>query len=73
MSFCQLKRLKALEREKDSMWIGLQVLDQARYWYQHRLKQISQRRARSATENQDTVFILFVLGMFCDSGFMTGG
>ncbi|KAJ8392209.1 hypothetical protein AAFF_G00077770 [Aldrovandia affinis] len=35
--FLWLKRLKDLEREKDYLWAGLQVLEQARLWYQVQL------------------------------------
>ncbi|XP_062862738.1 suppressor APC domain-containing protein 1 [Trichomycterus rosablanca] len=51
--FYWLKRLRALEREKDCLCTGLQVLDQARYWYQHQLEQISHRHARSGTGDQE--------------------
>ncbi|KAG7455803.1 hypothetical protein MATL_G00244890 [Megalops atlanticus] len=37
--FLWLKRLKDLEKEKDCLWAGLQVLEQARLWYQHRLEE----------------------------------
>ncbi|MCJ8743295.1 hypothetical protein PDJAM_G00092240 [Pangasius djambal] len=50
--FHWLKKLRALEREKDSLWIGLQVLEQARFWYQHQLEQVSQRHARIGTREQ---------------------
>ncbi|KAM3859068.1 suppressor APC domain-containing protein 1 [Diretmus argenteus] len=33
-----VKRLKDLEREKDSLQCGLEVLDQARLWYHQRLE-----------------------------------
>ncbi|KAJ8381994.1 hypothetical protein SKAU_G00027720 [Synaphobranchus kaupii] len=35
--FLWLKRLKDLEREKDCLWAGLQVLEHARLWYEGRL------------------------------------
>ncbi|XP_036374421.1 suppressor APC domain-containing protein 1 [Megalops cyprinoides] len=37
--FLWLKRLKDLEKEKDCLWAGLQVLEQARLWYQCRLEE----------------------------------
>ncbi|KAG7320312.1 hypothetical protein KOW79_016165 [Hemibagrus wyckioides] len=51
--FHWLKKLRALEREKDSLWIGLQVLERTRFWYQHQLDQISQRNARVGTRELD--------------------
>ncbi|KAF7694024.1 suppressor APC domain-containing protein 1 [Silurus meridionalis] len=51
--FHWLKKLHALEREKDSLWIGLQVLEQARFCYQHQLDQVSQRSVRIGTKEHD--------------------
>ncbi|XP_017549378.1 suppressor APC domain-containing protein 1 [Pygocentrus nattereri] len=51
--FHWLKQLKALEREKDSLWMGLQVLEQTRLWYQHQLENISERHARPGTRDQE--------------------
>ncbi|KAK3517491.1 hypothetical protein QTP70_012570 [Hemibagrus guttatus] len=51
--FHWLKELRALEREKDSLWIGLQVLERTRFWYQQKLDQISQRNARVSTREHD--------------------
>lgn len=48
-----MKKLRDLEREKDSLWIGLQVLEQARFWYQHQLDHVSQRHARIGTRKHD--------------------
>ncbi|XP_041714015.1 suppressor APC domain-containing protein 1 isoform X2 [Coregonus clupeaformis] len=44
-----IKRLKDLEREKDSLWAGLQVLEQARLWYRHRLEDNRARQANVGT------------------------
>ncbi|XP_019898222.1 suppressor APC domain-containing protein 1 isoform X2 [Esox lucius] len=44
-----IKRLKDLEREKDCLWAGLHVLEQARLWYQHRLKNNKARQADIGT------------------------
>ncbi|CAB1333731.1 unnamed protein product [Coregonus sp. 'balchen'] len=44
-----IKRLKDLEREKDSLWAGLQVLEQARLWYRHRLEDNRARQANGAS------------------------
>ncbi|XP_066523007.1 suppressor APC domain-containing protein 1 [Hoplias malabaricus] len=51
--FHWLKRLRALEREKDSLWMSLQVLDQTRLWYEHQLENISIRQARIGTRDQE--------------------
>ncbi|XP_072530106.1 suppressor APC domain-containing protein 1 [Salminus brasiliensis] len=51
--FHWLKRLRALEREKDSLWMGLQVLEQTRLWYQHQLETVSDRHTRIGTRDQD--------------------
>ncbi|KAI5617830.1 suppressor APC domain-containing protein 1 [Silurus asotus] len=53
MCLQKLKKLRALEREKDSLWIGLQVLEQARFCYQHQLDQVSQRSVRIGTKEHD--------------------
>uniref|UniRef100_A0A667ZMQ0 Uncharacterized protein n=1 Tax=Myripristis murdjan TaxID=586833 RepID=A0A667ZMQ0_9TELE len=39
-----IKRLKDLEREKDSLWCGLEVLERARLWYHQRLEENTARR-----------------------------
>lgn len=33
----QIKRLKNLEKEKDALWCGLEILEKARLWYLQRL------------------------------------
>ncbi|XP_040886285.1 suppressor APC domain-containing protein 1 [Toxotes jaculatrix] len=33
-----IKRLKDLEKEKDALWSGLEILERARLWYLQRLK-----------------------------------
>ncbi|XP_029901962.1 suppressor APC domain-containing protein 1 [Myripristis murdjan] len=40
-----IKRLKDLEREKDSLWCGLEVLERARLWYHQRLEENTARQA----------------------------
>ncbi|XP_056603447.1 suppressor APC domain-containing protein 1 isoform X1 [Triplophysa dalaica] len=47
--FLWLKRRQDLEREKDSLWAGLQALEQAQLWYQSRLKLNSQSQSSSST------------------------
>ncbi|XP_070997666.1 suppressor APC domain-containing protein 1-like [Oncorhynchus clarkii lewisi] len=44
-----IKRLKDLEREKDSLWAGLQVLEQARPWYRRILEDNRARQANVCT------------------------
>ncbi|KAK1790513.1 hypothetical protein P4O66_014402, partial [Electrophorus voltai] len=44
--FHWLKRLQALERERDSLCMGLRDLEEVRLWYQWRLAHIPQRQAR---------------------------
>ncbi|XP_055793068.1 suppressor APC domain-containing protein 1-like [Salvelinus fontinalis] len=44
-----IKRLKNLEREQDYLWAGLQVLEQARLWYRHRLEDNRSRQANVGT------------------------
>ncbi|XP_021434111.2 suppressor APC domain-containing protein 1-like [Oncorhynchus mykiss] len=44
-----IKRLKSLEREQDSLWTGLQVLERARLWYRHRLENNRSRQANVGT------------------------
>ncbi|XP_029351138.1 suppressor APC domain-containing protein 1 [Echeneis naucrates] len=34
-----IKRLKDLEKEKDTLWSGLEILEKARHWYLQRLKE----------------------------------
>ncbi|XP_073805118.1 uncharacterized protein isoform X1 [Danio rerio] len=47
----RLKRRRDLEREKDVLWAGLEVVEQTQLWYQTRLQLNSQRHL--STENVD--------------------
>ncbi|KAJ8006505.1 hypothetical protein DPEC_G00107940 [Dallia pectoralis] len=47
-SFLWIKRLKDLEMEKDFLWAGIEVLEQVRLWYQHRLKDCGSRQSHGA-------------------------
>ncbi|XP_029969651.1 suppressor APC domain-containing protein 1-like [Salarias fasciatus] len=38
-----VKRMKDLEREKDALWCGLEILEKARFWY---LQRLDENRAR---------------------------
>ncbi|XP_030632755.1 suppressor APC domain-containing protein 1 [Chanos chanos] len=53
--FLWLKRLRALEREKDLLWTGLQGLEQARLWYQHQLQENTLRQASVWSGNWEQV------------------
>uniref|UniRef100_A0A4W4H5W8 Uncharacterized protein n=1 Tax=Electrophorus electricus TaxID=8005 RepID=A0A4W4H5W8_ELEEL len=46
--FHWLKRLQALERERDSLCMGLRDLEEVRLWYQRRLAHIPQRQSGPA-------------------------
>uniref|UniRef100_A0A3Q1I229 Suppressor APC domain containing 1 n=1 Tax=Anabas testudineus TaxID=64144 RepID=A0A3Q1I229_ANATE len=39
----QIKRLKDLEKEKDALWSGLEILEKARMWY---VQQLQENRAQ---------------------------
>lgn len=43
MSSCffsvQIKQLKDLEKEKDALWSGLEILEKTRLWYLERLEE----------------------------------
>ncbi|XP_076860963.1 suppressor APC domain-containing protein 1 [Brachyhypopomus gauderio] len=43
--FHWLRKLQTLERERDSLCMGLQDLDEARLWYRQRLDHVPQRQA----------------------------
>nr|XP_055046344.1 suppressor APC domain-containing protein 1 isoform X1 [Misgurnus anguillicaudatus]XP_055046345.1 suppressor APC domain-containing protein 1 isoform X1 [Misgurnus anguillicaudatus] len=47
--FLWLKRRRDMEREKDALWAGLQVLEKAHQWYQNRLQLNLQREVNSST------------------------
>ncbi|XP_013875301.1 suppressor APC domain-containing protein 1 isoform X1 [Austrofundulus limnaeus] len=44
-----IKRLKDLEKEKDALWSGLEILDRGRLWYHQRLEE---NRARWDIESR---------------------
>ncbi|KAF3705021.1 Suppressor APC domain-containing protein 2 [Channa argus] len=41
--FFQIKRLRDLEKEKDALWCGLEIIEKARIWY---LQQLRDNRAQ---------------------------
>ncbi|XP_066561820.1 suppressor APC domain-containing protein 1 [Amia ocellicauda] len=48
--FLWLKRMKELEREKDSLYSGLEVLDQAHRWFCHRIWEIQRKQLPTEAE-----------------------
>lgn len=53
MYFFQLKRRRDLERQKDVLWAGLQVVEQTQLWYQNRLQLNLQRHVSFGTGDLD--------------------
>ncbi|XP_016340449.1 suppressor APC domain-containing protein 1-like [Sinocyclocheilus anshuiensis] len=51
--FHWLKRRRDLERQKDVLWAGLQVVEQTQLWYQNRLKLNLQRQVSFSTGDLD--------------------
>ncbi|XP_016355878.1 suppressor APC domain-containing protein 1-like [Sinocyclocheilus anshuiensis] len=51
--FHWLKRRRDLERQKDILWAGLQVVEQTKLWYQNRLKLNLQRQVSFSTGDLD--------------------
>lgn len=49
----QIKRLQDLEKEKDVLWSGLDVLEKARFWY---LQQLEKNRVRQDDVETKTRF-----------------
>ena len=52
----QIKRLKDLEKEKDALWTGLEILEKARVWYLQRLEENSARQGGAAEVQRLTDF-----------------
>ncbi|XP_043091962.1 suppressor APC domain-containing protein 1 isoform X2 [Puntigrus tetrazona] len=51
--FHSLKKRRDLERQKDILWAGLQVVEQTQLWYQNRLKLNLQRQVCFSTGDLD--------------------
>ncbi|XP_062238413.1 suppressor APC domain-containing protein 1 isoform X1 [Platichthys flesus] len=47
-----IKRLKDLEREKDALWSGLEILERARFWYLQRLHENRTRQDNIETKTR---------------------
>lgn len=55
----QIKHLKDLEKEKDALWSGLEILEKARLWYLQRLEE-NRARTGSASYLENTSEVLIV-------------
>ncbi|XP_051522551.1 suppressor APC domain-containing protein 2-like isoform X2 [Myxocyprinus asiaticus] len=51
-----LKQMKELEQEKDSLLAGLDVLEQAREWYQTRIHNVTETQRQVGQSHQSTEF-----------------
>lgn len=51
----QLKQMKELEQEKDSLLAGLEVVERARDWYQGQIHSVTERQRQVGQTNQCTV------------------
>lgn len=57
LSLCvfQLKQMKELEQEKDSLLAGLDVLERAREWYQTQIHNITETQRHVGQSRHSTV------------------
>uniref|UniRef100_A0A671RAG0 Suppressor APC domain containing 2 n=1 Tax=Sinocyclocheilus anshuiensis TaxID=1608454 RepID=A0A671RAG0_9TELE len=55
--FCQLKQMKELEQEKDSLLAGLDVLERAREWYQTQIHNITETQRHIGQSHHSTEFL----------------
>lgn len=51
----QLKQMKELEQEKDSLLAGLEVVERARDWYQGQIHNVTERQRQAGQNSQGTV------------------
>lgn len=51
----QLKQMKELEQEKDSLLAGLEVVERARDWYQGQIHNVTERQRQVGQNSQCTV------------------
>jgi hypothetical protein len=51
----QLKQMKELEQEKDSLLAGLGVVERAREWYQTQIHNVTERQRHVGQSNHCTV------------------
>lgn len=54
--FLWLKQMKELEQEKDSLLAGLEVVEQARDWYQSQIHNVTERQRQIGQTSQCTDF-----------------
>lgn len=54
-SHMQLKQMKELEQEKDSLLAGLEVVERARDWYQGQIHNVTERQRQVGQNSQSTV------------------
>ncbi|KAJ8379840.1 hypothetical protein SKAU_G00006180 [Synaphobranchus kaupii] len=55
--FLWLKQMKELEQEKDTLLAGLEVVDQAREWYQDQIQIVTERQRRMGQSNPCMEFL----------------
>lgn len=48
----QLKQMKELEQEKDSLLSGLDVVERAREWYQNQIQNVAERQRAMGQSSQ---------------------
>lgn len=51
----QLKQMKELEQEKDSLLAGLEVVERARDWYQGQIHNVTERQRQAGQNSQGAV------------------
>lgn len=51
----QLKQMKELEQEKDSLLAGLEVVERARDWYQGQIHNVTERQRQVGQNSQCAV------------------
>lgn len=51
----QLKQMKELEQEKDSLLSGLEVVERAREWYQGQIHNVTERQRQVGQSSHCTV------------------
>lgn len=69
--FSQLKQMKELEQEKDSLLAGLEVVERAREWYQGQIHNVTERQRQVGQSSQCTVSSGSSLKLFRSDGDVT--
>ncbi|KAF7217148.1 suppressor APC domain-containing protein 2 isoform X2 [Nothobranchius furzeri] len=57
VDYGMLKQMKELEQEKDSLLVGLEVVDRAREWYQGQIHNVTERQRQIGQSSHCTDFI----------------